>query len=272
MYTLKTASLVLKTSDITTSSDFLFNNTDYTGERGSVNKYLSSITWNNINLRQILGDMYDEYDEFNLVLKQLSTSFTNSTLEGVPTESRGIYMRISGLPFLNNTYNVVSKRNTNTAIIGTCSLTANSFTNINYNDSAQLTFNKSQELCNITITFNKVVDDTLVNFDASLLACTATTAVNNASISSLVAVANSLGVTVPITVSGLGYYISNANVPTGSMIISGAGTATITSSKRATIAGTLVPTIIYSTLPHFCLVFDIYGIPKEKNNLNNTRI
>ena len=56
------------------------------------------------------------------------------------------------------------------------------------------------------------------------------------------------------------------------MIISGAGTATITSSKRATIAGTLVPTIIYSTLPHFCLVFDIYGIPKEKNNLNNTRI
>ena len=265
MYSVKTASLVLKTSDITTSPDFLFNYTDYYGERGSVNKYLSSITWNNINLRQILGDMYDEFDEFNLVLKQLNTSFTNSTLEGAPYESRGIYMKMFGLPFINSTYNVVSQRNTNTAILGGVALTLNSFTNIIYNDSAQLSFGKSQELCNLTISFHKVVDDTLVNYDISTVIGTVTTTNTSATVSN---VAANIDSPAAITITGLGYYIYNANLPNGSIITNGAGTVTLTSSKKASATGNNVATTIYSTLPHFCFVFDIYGIPKydKKNN------
>ena len=51
------ASLVLST---TTSS----NNTSRT-----------SFTWNNIDLRMLLGDMYDKYDRFNLCLNNKTKHF-----------------------------------------------------------------------------------------------------------------------------------------------------------------------------------------------------
>lgn len=272
MYSVKTASLVLKTSDITTSTDFLFNNTDYYGERGNANKNLSSITWNNINLRQVLGDMYDEFDEFNLVLKQVSTSLCNSRLDGGLPESRAIYFRVSGLPFINNTYNTITKRNTSYATVGAMSLTlSNPITQI-FNDTAQLTFGKSQEQCNITIDIMRVIDDSLISFglpvapnvNSSFFTYTCTWTNNTNTITT---------VENASTITGF-YLIPDAtnNFPNGT-IVQANGTNSYTVSKKANnTQATASPISFYSTLPHFIFIFDIYGIPKDKKNLNNTRI
>ena len=64
----RNASLVLKTSDLTSKSDYVYG-VPYVNQSGSMNAKGSSITWNNINLRTLLGDMYDRYDIFNICLK-----------------------------------------------------------------------------------------------------------------------------------------------------------------------------------------------------------
>ena len=52
----ESASLVLKTSDLTLNSSTVI---------GTADQYGTTYTWNNINLRVLLSDMYDKYDRFN---------------------------------------------------------------------------------------------------------------------------------------------------------------------------------------------------------------
>ena len=97
--------LVLKTkNDFTSNSDYIYG-TSYTIGSGAYqvtsNGKLSSITWNNINLRTLLGDMYDKYNTFNLCLNTISTSQAN-TIDPSP-DSKNVNLRLSGLPFINQT-------------------------------------------------------------------------------------------------------------------------------------------------------------------------
>lgn len=139
MSNLQNASLVLSTQN------GIYNNAGRT-----------SITWNNINLRTLLGDMYDKYEIFNLCL---NTMASGETLSFTPTQDdRQVLIRMSGLPFINNGYNVGPTQNTNTqnTIIGSFQFNA-SGVNTQYFYSANLaTFDKHQELCNITIEYLKV--------------------------------------------------------------------------------------------------------------------
>ena len=64
MTDIRHASLVLKTSDFTTRSDYVYGQ-PYSFSNGSINGKMSSMSWNNINLRTVLGDMYDKYNTFN---------------------------------------------------------------------------------------------------------------------------------------------------------------------------------------------------------------
>ena len=58
MYNEESASLVLRTSDLPVNSS---NNV------GSADQFYTNMTWSNINLRVLLGSMYDKYDKFALV-------------------------------------------------------------------------------------------------------------------------------------------------------------------------------------------------------------
>ena len=164
MTNLKTASLLLKTSDIPLNGSDVY---------GSSNQFRSSMTWNNINLRTVLGDMYDKYDIFNLeiihivaaVLVNESGSGGSITFGATPSD-RCLLLQVSGLPFINQTYNFKNGCNTNLATIcafafpGTLS---NSSTLVNYNNTNSLTFGKNQDLCSITLSFNRVDDLPIVH-------------------------------------------------------------------------------------------------------------
>ena len=149
------ATLYLKSSDLSTTENA-------TG-LASVNN--SVLRWNNINLRTLLGDMYEEYETFNLSLTSIASSktphalganFGNSDINNLL-----LTVYVEGLPFIHNTYDVAKKGNTGRALLGIFTYPAtNATVNIRvYNQSGTLTFGKSQEQCNITLTFKRVSDD-----------------------------------------------------------------------------------------------------------------
>jgi hypothetical protein len=148
------ATLVLRAFDISTASSIGFTNTTRT-----------EMTWNNINLRTLLGDMYDKFDTFNICLNSIACGPPPADLGGTYGDSDidnlQHLINISGLPFINQTYSQPSNCNTSSAIVGVFlypSATANVGYRV-YNDSGVLTFGKNQEQCNISIRHTRVYDN-----------------------------------------------------------------------------------------------------------------
>jgi hypothetical protein len=160
MSNLQMASLVLRSSDLTLNTS---------NQYGSCDLYRLTQTWNNINLRTLLGDMYDKYDLFNLCLNTITTAGYGQNGYAIGSSSAdnlNVIVKLSGLPFINQTYSV--KQGCNTSI---CPISSFLFTNsgtINNITTTQLffsnncyTFGKSQQSCNITIQYGTVKDDSL---------------------------------------------------------------------------------------------------------------
>ena len=80
------AQLVLRDYDLTTNETGI----------GIANNGNTNYTWKNINLRTVLGPMYDKYDVFNLNLKFIASSQTPTALGA---DSSNVIINISGLPF-----------------------------------------------------------------------------------------------------------------------------------------------------------------------------
>ena len=68
-----------------------------------------------VNMRQVLGEMYDKYETFNLYLYQVTRSQGFGTVATCTASQQLVDIRIKGLQFLNNGYNVISRYNTNSA-------------------------------------------------------------------------------------------------------------------------------------------------------------
>jgi hypothetical protein len=87
--------LVLKTSDLTTNASTNI---------GTCDQFRTSFTWNNINLRMLLGSMYDQYDYFNISLISISSSLTQALAVGATADDKMVFVKMSGLPFINQTF------------------------------------------------------------------------------------------------------------------------------------------------------------------------
>jgi hypothetical protein len=115
------------------------------------------LVWNNINLRTLLGDMYDKFDLFNLQLNSIAQCVPTATL-GASDDIRNVTMNISGLPFINQTYSVSKRTNTSESILTTFKFFNTSGTVQIYNNNSILTFGKNQDQANIQINYKQVVD------------------------------------------------------------------------------------------------------------------
>ena len=149
----ETASLVLKSGDLTVNASTT---------TGTANANKTQLTWNNINLRVLLGEMYDKFDRFNLCLNTIATCQADNAL-GTVADDRCTYITIAGLPWTNNTYNQKSNANTLETVIASCVWVANGQTTQYYYGNNVATFGKNQDICNITITLRKIVNDALPN-------------------------------------------------------------------------------------------------------------
>ena len=149
----RSARLVLKTSDLTVNS---------TNTKGQCDQYRQHFTWFNINLRVLLGDLYYQYQYFNILLNSISTSAASASGTQGVAEDKIVYVKMSGLPFINQTYNQPTGNNVTSAILGVYQipLTAVSSTQQYNNVSNVATFSKDQDRCNINISLLRLLDDT----------------------------------------------------------------------------------------------------------------
>ena len=115
----ETACLILNTFDINPSvaSSAYFMPIIIDNQYGTITNNRCNLTWKNIDMRRVLGVMYDKYETFNLYLYQVSQSQGFGTVASCAANQQLVDIRIKGLQFLNNGYNVTSRNNTNTAFL-----------------------------------------------------------------------------------------------------------------------------------------------------------
>ena len=71
--------LTLKTSDINLSdTQANYYNIDVFTSTGSITNSKKTFTWYNVNLKNLLGEWYNNYDAFNICLVAISQSFQST--------------------------------------------------------------------------------------------------------------------------------------------------------------------------------------------------
>lgn len=152
----ETSTLILNTFDINasqTAADYYNQTID--NQYGTITNNRCNITWKNINMRQLLGEMYDKYETFNMYLYQVVQSSAFSGTAPVSAQNALVDIRIKGLQFLNQTYNPVSRNNTTSAFLTSYVLNINGSASTGsvtpmFNPTI-LTFSKNTENVDITI-------------------------------------------------------------------------------------------------------------------------
>lgn len=148
------ASFILRTSDLPA-----FNagaNSNGSTNNGSA----SSFTWNNIDMRLILGDLWDKYEYFNICLYSSTFSTTALTYATNDNKMGAIYM--SGLDWISN-YDTGRKQRTPNVAIGY--LNSNPFStttgsSVFFSSLFSNSFRKNNPITNLTIFYNKISDNT----------------------------------------------------------------------------------------------------------------
>jgi hypothetical protein len=157
----QTVNLVLKTTQISSDNTpaTYFGNT-VTTQYGSISNNRSSFKWNNINMKTLLGDMFDKYERFNICLNFIGGAATGSSAETNP-DNRCFQIKLSGLPFLSS-YNIPTIANTgiiHLQVVQVPLTIATTWVN-NFFNSQMYTFAK-QDLVNISIDLTTVVGDSI---------------------------------------------------------------------------------------------------------------
>lgn len=157
MEQIQCATLILRTNVLTAG--------EYT-TYGYMEAFRRSMTWNNINLRTVLGSMYDDYDLFNLKFVNITTALKNGFTEGVATSliDQNIYINMTGLPFVNNTYDCYLHSSSSTATLGTYDLQFSK----QVPENNMFTFSKSYENCNIKIEYKLIFDNSNPKVDKAI--------------------------------------------------------------------------------------------------------
>lgn len=144
------ANFHLNTSDIDSQNTGNVNNI-----YGSVNEFRNDITWYNINLKNILGDMFNKYDKFNIRLS--SIMYSSILAPSASSADLSLKINVGGLPFSNCTYRPIYNNNTSTCIVGAFQL-VNTTQQIYFNDNNIFTVEKLPETTNIRIFLTRLND------------------------------------------------------------------------------------------------------------------
>jgi len=118
------------------------------------NSHKTSFTWSGINLRMLLGNAYNQYDYFNLVLCSVLSENANTGI-GTTIEDLSVITKISGFPFINQTYNISTGNNTSYAPLVPLNFTRGESLVMNGIIDIVLTFNKQQEVVDLNIFYER---------------------------------------------------------------------------------------------------------------------
>jgi hypothetical protein len=143
------AGLVLRTIDIQTGTGGTYRadliNAD--NEIGTIQSNGQYLVFKNINMRILLGTLWDKYDMFNICLRTIALSTTGTAINGV---SCSIWM--SGLNWVNQTYSVKTKTLVNECCLGGNNyITTNTNGSVNHLPTNSAMFRKGKEITDLVI-------------------------------------------------------------------------------------------------------------------------
>jgi len=144
----------LRANDISTSNVVA----DYplTNIKGSISEYRTTITWNAINFKNLLGELYNHYDLFNIQLINTGWSLPAAAF-GVTTNDRGINVVMSGLDWAYNNYNTITGNMTNECIIGNAFINPVNAANVGFYPGQQVATFRKCITADITISVETVL-------------------------------------------------------------------------------------------------------------------
>ena len=150
MESIQVATFHLNSSDIDTANVGNVNN-----QYGSVNQFRNDITWYNVSLRTILGDMFDNYDRFNIKL----SSIMYSAIAAPSAAPNALLMKVNiiGLPFSNCTYHSYTNSNSQVCTVGSFAIGINGG-QLYYNNDNVFTIEKPPAVGNIRIYLTTISD------------------------------------------------------------------------------------------------------------------
>lgn len=142
------ASFALKSNDISLSDTFA----DYpiTNNVGTINDTRTITTWYSINFEDILGDLYNKYEFFNLRLK--TVQYNSQAGFATTANDRSLYFQMSGLNFANSNYDTARGCNVGNSIIGSNIFGVNNPAIVSMEDAFITTIRK-QNTADITMTY-----------------------------------------------------------------------------------------------------------------------
>jgi hypothetical protein len=157
---LETVSLVLKHSDIAPATN-TYPSTSNVGVWSNGKQK----TIFNFNMRNLLGNkMYDENELFVLRLNQLSYAPIDFPLAA---QDQQVVVTLSGLNFVNSTYNVKTGNSTNKQQLVLLNMGITGGVESYSPNIAMCNFGKSQENINLTIELIRTVDGLAAQFGAN---------------------------------------------------------------------------------------------------------
>jgi len=134
-----------------------------TNTYGTSNSTNTSFTWTNINLRTLLGDMFDKYDRFMLLLQNISHAkagdFVKVGDQSQDANNRAILINMSGLSFINSTYIQKLQSNSGALIVCPFIFVSSNVQSQLYNNFAVSAFIKQNDIVNIGINYTIINDD-----------------------------------------------------------------------------------------------------------------
>ena len=145
-----------------TSSPFgpIERTSDFNGSTGFINRWQSSMRFNNINLRAILGDLYDPKASYNLKLESITFGITsNLNVYSTTQNDCGFNIFMRGLPFASSYSSNLAL--TNEPLLASVRLPHGSnqfiYTYNNNEISFDLTKNNGCEIVNISIEYRDLL-------------------------------------------------------------------------------------------------------------------
>lgn len=140
---------------------------------GTANSTMTDMLFTNIDMRVVLGDLYDQYTLYNISLSSVITPLS-PLVAGTTDSDRKLLVQMSGLSWRNNTYNFSNRCNSASTIIGIISFPGTapettgapnvdlSYTNTvatvqTYNSVFSGTFGKNDDVVNIGISYKSAI-------------------------------------------------------------------------------------------------------------------
>ncbi len=152
---LESANLILRTSSVAVGTNKDSNRTN--------------ITWTNINMKSVLGTLYDKYKRFKICLTSVG-NVNSATISS--TADRVMALNMKGLQWVNQAYDQSKNCNTDTVVISTLIYNSAAGFSVNYTGEIGWIFEKPTSTnININLYITRVSDGTTpstINYNESV--------------------------------------------------------------------------------------------------------